>query len=128
MRIVSYKFQINGEHSQLVEDKIWLRQGDLISPLLFVTVMEYLQRVLQNLKNKPNFNFHSKCEEMVIINISFVDDLLLFSRGDQKLVEMVMQAFEYFSKATRMKVNPSKCKLGMMEIMRSREFRKLPAS
>lgn len=48
---------------------------------------------------------------MAIINLSFAEDLLLFSRGDQKSVEMVVQAFEDFSKATGMKVNPFKCKV-----------------
>lgn len=43
--------------------------------------------------------------------LSFIDDLLLFSRGDQQSVEMVMQSFNDFYKAIGMVVNPSKCKL-----------------
>lgn len=93
MKIVSYKFQVNGEHSNLVEAKRGLRQGDHISPLLFAIVMEYLQRILPKLKSKSNFNFHSNREKMAIITW------------------VVMQAFEDFSKATRLKVNPSKCKV-----------------
>lgn len=46
IRIVSYKLQINGVHSHVVEAKRGLRQKDPLSPLLFVVVvMEYLQRV-----------------------------------------------------------------------------------
>lgn len=56
--------------------------------------MEYLHRVLQKLKTKTSFNFHLKCEKMSIINLSFADDMLLFSRRDSKYVEMVMHAFE----------------------------------
>lgn len=82
VRIVFYKFQINGVHSYVVAAKRGLRLGDPLSPLLLVVVMEYLQRVFQNLKNLPDFNFHSKCEKLGIINLSFADDLLLFSRGD----------------------------------------------
>lgn len=87
------------------------RQGHPLSPLLFVIVMDYLHRVLQKLKHKPNFSFHSKCEKMVIINLNFADHLFLFSRGDSQSVEMVMQAFEEFSKSTGLKVNPTKCKV-----------------
>ncbi|XP_058742519.1 uncharacterized protein LOC131615016 [Vicia villosa] len=73
--------------------------------------MEYMHIVLHKLKSQPNFNFHAKCEKMDLIHLSFVDDLLLFSRGDQQSVEMVMQAFNDFSKAIGLVVNPSKCKL-----------------
>lgn len=88
-----------------------MRQGDPISPLIFVLVMEYLHRKLQGLKVIPNFNFHSKCEKVGIIEISFFDDLLLFSRGDFVYVQLLMNKYDEFSKATGLIVNPAKCKL-----------------
>lgn len=71
--------------------------------------MEYLHRILQKLKNIPNFNFHSKCEKLSIINMSFADDLLLFAKGDIKFIFLVMEAFKDFSKSTGLSVNPNKC-------------------
>ncbi|PNY02575.1 hypothetical protein L195_g025887 [Trifolium pratense] len=88
-----------------------LRQGDPISPLLFVVVMEYMYRTLQKLTKVPDVNFQSKCENLSIINLSFADDLLIFTRGAAKSVELVMDKFHDFFLSTGLYVNPSKCKV-----------------
>lgn len=108
---VSYRYQVNGVLSNIVQAKRGLRQRDPLSPLLFVIVMEYLYRVLQKLKQVPNFNFHPKCEKLAIINLSFADDLLMFTRGDPMSVRLAMNAFNDFSAATGLRVNPSKCNI-----------------
>jgi hypothetical protein len=108
---VSYKFNIHGRHTSFMKARRGLRQGDPISPLLFVIVMEYLHRKLQLLSQVPDFNFHSKCENLGIINLSFADDLLIFTRGDVKSVELVMAKLQDFSRSTGLFVNPSKCKV-----------------
>ncbi|KAI5406004.1 hypothetical protein KIW84_052671 [Lathyrus oleraceus] len=46
-----------------------------------------------------------------ITNLMFVGDVLLFSRGDHRSVELLVNAFKNFSMSTSMKVNPSKCKI-----------------
>lgn len=65
----------------------------------------------------PNFNFHSKCEKLNIINLGFAYDMLLFTRGDITYVDLVMKAFANFSKSTGLEANPSKCQVyfGNME-------------
>ncbi|KAK2357065.1 hypothetical protein QL285_094374 [Trifolium repens] len=108
---VSYKFNIHGRHTGFMKAKRGLRQGDPISPLLFVIVMEYLHRILQQLTKVPDFNFHSKCEHLNIINLSFADNLLIFTRGDIISVELVMDKLQMFSQSTGLVVNPSKCKV-----------------
>ncbi|CAK8530813.1 unnamed protein product [Lathyrus sativus] len=73
--------------------------------------MEYLNRCLGKLKNKPDFNFHPKCEKLNLINISFADNLILFSRGDSTSVNILMEEFKQFSEATGLKAHSAKCKL-----------------
>lgn len=89
----------------MMKAKRGLRQGDLISPLMFVIVMEYLHRSLHKLRKLPDFNFHAKCEKLDIINLSFANSLLLFAIGDTESVELVMEKVNEFSKATGMYVN-----------------------
>lgn len=108
---VSYRYKVNGEVTNILKAKKGLRQGDPLSPLLFVIVMEYLHRKLQRLKEIPDFNFHAKCEKINLIEVSFADDLLLFVRGDRGSVEILMKTFTEFSEATGLTVNPSKCKV-----------------
>lgn len=47
---VTYKYNVGGRQTQTLEARRGLRQGDSISPLLFVLVMEYLNRCLEMLK------------------------------------------------------------------------------
>lgn len=61
------------------------------------------------MKKNPKFNFHSKCEKMNLINMSFVDELLLFARGGVALIEILMVSFDDFSASTCLYVNPLKC-------------------
>lgn len=102
------KFQ--GQNRGMTKVNRGLKQGDLISPLLFVVVMEYLHISIQKLRKVPDFSFHAKCEKLNIINISFADDLLLFAKGDRKSIELIMEKMSEFSKATWLYVNPTKCK------------------
>lgn len=104
--LVSYRFNINGQYTSMMKAKRGLRKGDPISPLIFVIVMEILERKIHKMQKDSDFNFHPKCERLNITNLCFVDDLLLFSRGDRVLVGMMVDTFGKFSKATWLKVNP----------------------
>jgi hypothetical protein len=73
--------------------------------------MEYLHRCLKNLHKKPDFNFHPKCEKLQITNICFADDLIMFTRGDETSVKLMMGEFKKFSDSTGLKANPAKCKV-----------------
>ncbi|XP_058768387.1 uncharacterized protein LOC131642117 [Vicia villosa] len=106
---VSYRYMINGQTSRILKAKRGIRQGDPISPLLFVIVMEYLHRSLTKLHNQPEFKYHPKCGKMRITNICFADDLIMFARGDNASVQSMMEEFHRFSEATGLYANPTKC-------------------
>lgn len=108
---VSYTFNINGKLSPTLHAKRGIRQGDPISPLLFVIVMEYLNRSLNIMVDNPNFNYHAKCERMCLTNLIFADDVLLFSRGDEISVKMLLETVHMFADSTGLKINPKKCKV-----------------
>ena len=108
---VSYKFNINGVYTRSMPAKRGVRQGDPLSPMLFVIVMEYLTRTLDLLQLNHNFNYHSKCEKLKITSLTFVDDLLLFARGDKTSVQLLMDRFRQFSASTGLKENPQKCNI-----------------
>lgn len=82
-----------------------------ISPLLFVLIMEYLHRILQRLQDDPNFNFHPKCEKLKIINLCFVDDILVCVRGDIGSMKLIMQKMKKNSTTISMYINNPKNKV-----------------
>nr|ABD33261.1 RNA-directed DNA polymerase (Reverse transcriptase) [Medicago truncatula] len=96
----SYTFNINGDLTRPFAAKKGLRQGDPISPYLFVICMEYLNICLIQLRKNAAFRFHPRCKRLNLIHVCFVDDLLLFSRGDVDSVSQLFEAFSLFSAAS----------------------------
>lgn len=92
---ISYRFCINGEPFKLMMDKRGLRQGNPISP--------FLHRMQLN----HNFNHHSSCAKLAITHLTFANDILLFSRGERRYVDMLMQTMSTFY--IGLVVNPTKC-------------------
>nr|XP_009776653.1 PREDICTED: uncharacterized protein LOC104226374 [Nicotiana sylvestris] len=108
LRTVSYSISINGSPTMPFEAKRGVRQGDPMSPLLFVLAMEYLTRILKQLKEEPNFNYHLRCEKLSIVRLIFADDLLLFCRGDVMSIQLLCECFNSFSKAFGLVANQNK--------------------
>ncbi|XP_075098948.1 uncharacterized protein LOC142175847 [Nicotiana tabacum] len=102
---VSYTLLINGGMTTSFPAKKGLRQGDPMSPYLFVLVMEYLNRALKKLQIVPNFNYHPKCSKQHITHICFVDDLLLCCRADRISMQLLMKYFEHLSSVSGLKAN-----------------------
>ncbi|CAK8533160.1 unnamed protein product [Lathyrus sativus] len=108
---VSYRFNIMGGYTEVLQAKRGIRQGDPLSPLLFVLIMEYMNRLLVKMQRDPNFSYHAKCESLKITNLTFADDILLLCRGDETSMKMMLETFRNFSKSTGLKMNPNKCKI-----------------
>ncbi|GKV05641.1 hypothetical protein SLEP1_g17628 [Rubroshorea leprosula] len=85
-----------------------LRQGDPISPYLFVLVMEYLTRKLKELDMQEKFKYHSKCRVMQLTHLIFVDDIMLFCKADEESTVLMMQKFEEFARVSGLEVNRMK--------------------
>lgn len=104
----TYSLSINGSIHGFIAGKRGLRQGDPISPSLFLICMEYFSRLLAKRTFESDFNFHPKCEKLRITHLAFADDLLLFTRGDFLSVRILMQALDDFGDASGLRVNGSK--------------------
>ncbi|XP_019242001.1 PREDICTED: uncharacterized protein LOC109229805 [Nicotiana attenuata] len=105
---VSYSIIVNGKPIKPFEAKRGLRQGDPLSPLLFVIAMEYLCRLMKQLGNNKEFRFHPRCAKVRLIQLGFADDLLLFCKGDVQSVMALHKQFQIFFTASGLVANTSK--------------------
>ncbi|XP_020243132.1 uncharacterized protein LOC109821353 [Asparagus officinalis] len=105
----SYSLSLNGSLHGYFKGKRGLRQGDPLSPYLFILSMEYLSRKLRVLKNDRLFKFHPKCSQLNITHLIFADDLLLFAKGDVYSVHKLFQCVKEFSAVSGLEANPEKC-------------------
>ncbi|KAK3221980.1 hypothetical protein Dsin_009005 [Dipteronia sinensis] len=75
-----------------------LRQGDPMSPYLFVIVMEVLSKILAKLiEDSPSFKFHWRCDKIKISHLYFVDDLNMLSHGSLSSARVVKAMLDEFS-------------------------------
>ncbi|XP_028066993.1 uncharacterized protein LOC114269841 [Camellia sinensis] len=104
----SFSICINGELCGYFRGARGLRQGDPISPYLFVIVMEVLDRLLAEKAESPDFKFHWRCEKNKIINLCFADDFEIFCRGDISSVSLIKEALDEFQGLSGQSPSPPK--------------------
>ncbi|KAL0294225.1 UNVERIFIED_CONTAM: Retrovirus-related Pol polyprotein from type-2 retrotransposable element R2DM [Sesamum calycinum] len=89
-----------------------LRQGDPMSPYLFVLVMEVLQMILQQfIEQDGQFLYHWRCQELKLFQLSFADDLLLLCKAYVRSVNLFPRGLDLFASLSGLHTNPQKSQL-----------------
>jgi len=108
----SYSIALNGTLVGYFHGKKGLRQGDPISPYLFVLAMEVLSRLLADIPQAhPSFGFHPRCQPLLINHLCFADDLLIFAAADLNSLSIIKSVLEEFEDISGLKANPAKSSL-----------------
>ena len=104
----TFFLMINGYPTSFFTFERGIRQGDPMSPLLFVLCMEYFTRIMFYLGKQPGFSFHPRCKSLAINHLCFADDVILFCKGDYSSVSLMLQGLQLFAATSGLKVNPRK--------------------
>ncbi|XP_062110392.1 uncharacterized protein LOC133822162 [Humulus lupulus] len=108
IRNTTYSLLINGRVQSSFKGEKGLRQGDPMSPLLFVLIMEYMTRSLQLAARSPLFRFHPMCKSLKLVNLCFADDIILFCKGSLATVSVLKDTLGKFSEASGLSINAKK--------------------
>ena len=107
--ITTPKFSIcvNGELTGFSSGKR-VRQGDPLSPFLFLIAMEAFSRSLSMAVLHPSFDFHPKCKAINLSHLCFADDIFLFAKGNATSEQIVMDELAKFETFSGLQVNKQK--------------------
>ena len=103
-----YSLLVNDNPSTVLKAKRGFRQGDPLSPLLFVIGMEYLSRSLHLLAHNPDFYFHLRCRKLKLNHMCFADDLMLLCEGDLNSTKLIYNTLDLFAQTSGLCLNLSK--------------------
>lgn len=104
----SFMVGYNGTVNGYFKGKRGLRQGDLLSPYLFVIAMNFLSLMLNKAAEDNKLKFHAKCKATKITHLSFADDLLIFTDGSLASVQQVLMVLREFELRSGLKVSMEK--------------------
>ena len=91
-----FSINLNGELVGFFSGTRGLRQGDPISPYLFVLVMEVFSCIMRETGRKDGFAYHWRCRKEKLSHLCFADDVLIFSKGDRQSIALIKEALDEF--------------------------------
>ncbi|XP_060170376.1 uncharacterized protein LOC132601292 [Lycium barbarum] len=104
-----YSVIINGVRYGFFKSSRGLKQGDPLSPALFIIAAEPLSRDLNHLNQNDrfiNFSMHKKGPQ--INHLSYADDLVLFTSADKFSIKIMMNLLRLYQKASGQEINKDK--------------------
>ena len=99
---VNYSFNINGDLKGYVTPARGIRQGDPLSPYLFLLCSEGFTYLLRKAKRDKRITGMKICRQGPSIThlFFFADDTLIFSKADTKEAEELRQILKMYEKSS----------------------------
>ena len=109
---VTYSIMVNGEPQGMITPTRGIRQGDPLSPYLFLFCAKGLDAILRKATNDGDINGFSLCRRgPKLTHLIFVDDCLLFYRATLAECEQIKNILNIYEAASNQMVNKEKTTL-----------------
>nr|XP_027071862.1 uncharacterized protein LOC113696683 [Coffea arabica] len=106
---VGFSVIINGVSNGFFKSSRGLRQGDPLSPVLFVIGAEVLSREIYNLARQGGYvGFRVPRDCPTVTHLAFVDDVIIFSNGSTAALKRIMQVLGAYQRLSGQLVNAHK--------------------
>ena len=103
----SFALQINGERSQIFPSTNGIRQGDPLSPYLFLLAMQVLSSLFRKAEECSEID-PIACGSVTVSHIIFTDDVMIFLQVDKKNARNLKRILDQFSSLSGMNINYGK--------------------
>lgn len=104
-----YSIIVNGSRHDFLHSTRGLKQGDPLSPTLFIIGAEVLSRLLNGLHQSPSYHgFYMEKSGPQINNLSFADDIIIFTSGRSRSLQMMMKVLSTYEGVSGQLINKSK--------------------
>ena len=94
---VQFPISMNGVLEGNFKGSRGLKQGDPVSPYLFLLIMKALSSLFKRKIQNGGFTFHSKCSKIQISHVCFADDLFIFAGANIGSIRVINDALTDFS-------------------------------
>jgi hypothetical protein len=112
VKTVTFSVKFNGKLLKKFRPSRGLRQGDPLSPYLFLFVAEGLSSLLKEQINLGNIHELQICRRSPgISHLLFADDSLLFFQANEEQTTRVNQVLHTYEFSTGQLLSPTKCSL-----------------
>src|SRR5436190_1418275 len=74
-----FSLSLNGQLEGFIKGAKGIRQGDPISPYLFILCMEILSKMLDAAAMAKQISYHPRCKKLHLTHLCFADDLVVFT-------------------------------------------------
>ena len=106
---VSFEVVVNGGKLECFKPSRGLRQGDPLSPYLFILCQEVLSRLIEHdLRLKNIAGIKSSINGPTISHVMYADDIILFTKASRKDAESLVKTLEKYCRWSGQAINRSK--------------------
>lgn len=92
-----FSMRINGQNRGFFSSRRGLRQGEPLSPYLFVMVVEYLIRGVKNHTKNPHWRYRNETYINIAV-LAFTDDILIFTKGKVEGLKKLWKYLKHYKK------------------------------
>lgn len=107
----SFSIAVNGTSGGFFTSTKGIRQGDPLSPYLFVLAMECLSRLLVSRFDAGFIGYHPRTTNLKISHLMFADDVMVFFDGTSNSLHGISECLDDFASWSGLHMNTTKTEL-----------------